>query len=123
MDIVIGVLGILADTATSGAAWDDRVCHRLERYFRWARVRIQGAGGSRDFRQEFAELASLAEGLGDNPLPASIEVRVSQGAERDGRVDAFVKKVVQLPGVVDVRTTAIGWPGSGRPSIRFGPRG
>ena len=55
------------------------------------------------FRQEFAELASLAEGLGDNPFPASIEVRVSQGAERDGRVDAFVKKVVQLPGVVDVR--------------------
>ncbi|HZM93876.1 MAG TPA: permease-like cell division protein FtsX [Vicinamibacterales bacterium] len=55
------------------------------------------------FRQEFADLASLAEGLGDNPFPASIEVRVSQGAERDGRVDAFVKKVVQLPGVVDVR--------------------
>ena len=55
------------------------------------------------FRQEFADLASLAEGLGDNPFPASIEVRVSQGAERDGRVDAFVKKVVQLPGGVDVR--------------------
>ena len=28
---------------------------------------------------------------------------MSQGAERDGRVDAFVKQVVQLPGVVDVR--------------------
>jgi cell division transport system permease protein len=55
------------------------------------------------FRQEFADLASLAEGLEDNPFPASIEVRVSQGAERDGRIDALVKKVVQLPGVVDVR--------------------
>jgi cell division transport system permease protein len=55
------------------------------------------------FRQEFSELASLAAGLEDNPFPASIEVRVSEGAERDGRVDALVKKVVQLPGVADVR--------------------
>jgi cell division transport system permease protein len=55
------------------------------------------------FRQEFAELASLAQGLEDNPFPASIEVRVSSGSERDGRVDALVKKIVQLPGVVDVR--------------------
>jgi cell division transport system permease protein len=55
------------------------------------------------FRQEFSELASLAEGLDDNPFPASIEVRVTEGAERDGRVDTLVKKVVQLPGVVDVR--------------------
>ena len=55
------------------------------------------------FRKEFADLANLAEGLGDNPFPASIEVRVSPGAERDGRVDALVKKVVQLPGAVDVK--------------------
>jgi cell division transport system permease protein len=55
------------------------------------------------FRKEFADLANLAEGLGDNPFPASIEVRVSPGAEREGRVDALVKKVVQLPGVVDVK--------------------
>jgi cell division transport system permease protein len=55
------------------------------------------------FRQEFTELASLAEGFEDNPFPASIEVRIGQGAERDGRVDALVKHVVQLPGVVDVR--------------------
>jgi len=55
------------------------------------------------FRQEYAELASLADGFEDNPFPASIEVRVGQGAERDGRVDAFVRQVVQLPGVADVR--------------------
>lgn len=55
------------------------------------------------FRQEFAELAGLAESLEDNPFPSSIEVRVSPGAGRDGLVDALVKKVVQLPGVVDVR--------------------
>jgi cell division transport system permease protein len=55
------------------------------------------------FREEFAELASLADGFEDNPFPASIEVRVADGAERDGRVDAVVKHVVQLPGVVDIR--------------------
>jgi cell division transport system permease protein len=55
------------------------------------------------FRQEFAELAGLAEGFDDNPFPASIEVRVAEGAEGDGRVDALVRQVVQLPGVVDVR--------------------
>jgi cell division transport system permease protein len=55
------------------------------------------------FRQEFSELASLAEGFEDNPFPASIEVRVDQGAGRDGRADALVKQVVALPGVVDVR--------------------
>jgi cell division transport system permease protein len=55
------------------------------------------------FRQEFAELASVAEGIEDNPFPASIEVRVGPGAERDGRVDTLVKQVVQMPGVVDVR--------------------
>ena len=55
------------------------------------------------FRKEFADLANLAEGLGDNPFPASIEVRVSPGTERDGQVDGLVKKVVQLPGVVDVK--------------------
>jgi cell division transport system permease protein len=55
------------------------------------------------FREEFAELASLTEGFEDNPFPASIEVHVAEGAERDGRLDALVKQVVQFPGVVDVR--------------------
>ena len=55
------------------------------------------------FREEFAELASLADGFEDNPFPASVEVRVVEGAERDGRLDALLKHVVQLPGVVDVR--------------------
>ena len=55
------------------------------------------------FRQEFAQLASLAEGFEDNPFPASIEVQVGQGADRDARVDEFVKQLVHLPGVVDVR--------------------
>jgi len=55
------------------------------------------------FRQEFAELAALAASFEDNPFPASIEVRVGQGAEREAGVDALVREVVRLPGVVDVR--------------------
>lgn len=55
------------------------------------------------FRREFTELASLTEGLDDNPFPASVEVRVSAGAEADGRADALVRQVAEMPGVADVR--------------------
>lgn len=55
------------------------------------------------FRREFAELAALAENFDDNPFPASIEVRIGPGAERDGRVDGLVRQIVAMPGVVDVR--------------------
>jgi len=55
------------------------------------------------FRSEFAELASTAAGVGDNPFPASIEVRMQSSAETDGRADALLKKVATLPGVADVR--------------------
>ena len=55
------------------------------------------------FRTEFAELASTAAGIGDNPFPASIEVRMQSTAEKDGRADALLKKVATLPGVADIR--------------------
>ena len=55
------------------------------------------------FRTEFAELASTAAGIGDNPFPASIEVRMQSTAESDGRADALLRKVATLPGVADVR--------------------
>ncbi len=55
------------------------------------------------FRREFAELASLAETMSDNPFPASLEVRVRPDAERDGRAASLVQRVAVLPGVADVR--------------------
>jgi len=55
------------------------------------------------FRSEFAELAALAEDLDDNPFPASIEVRIATGADRDGSADALVRDIASLPGVIDVR--------------------
>ncbi len=55
------------------------------------------------FRREFADLASTAAAVGDNPFPASLEVRVQRTAEADGRADALLRRVATLPGVADVR--------------------
>jgi cell division transport system permease protein len=55
------------------------------------------------FRREFAELSALTNSFDDNPFPASIEVRLRSGVERDGRTDSFLKGVAALPGVADTR--------------------
>jgi cell division transport system permease protein len=55
------------------------------------------------FRTEFSDLATLATGLDGNPFPASLEVRLARAADRDGRADALLRRVVTLPGVSDVR--------------------
>jgi cell division transport system permease protein len=55
------------------------------------------------FRRQFSSLAAIADGLGDNPFPASIEVRVRADAERDGRATTLVAQLGAMPGVVDVR--------------------
>jgi cell division transport system permease protein len=72
-----------------------------------------GAAGGREyvskaealarFRREFADLAAFTESFENNPFPASLEVRVRPEAERDGRADALVRELAQLPGVADVR--------------------
>jgi cell division transport system permease protein len=54
------------------------------------------------FRREFAELAELTSGFEDNPFPASIEVRVREGADHD-IAEALVKRLVSTPGVADAR--------------------
>jgi cell division transport system permease protein len=55
------------------------------------------------FRREFADLASLTSDFEQNPFPASLEVRVRDDAERDGRADALVRRIASMPGVADVR--------------------
>ena len=55
------------------------------------------------FRRQFTDLAPLADGLDDNPFPASLEVRVRPEAERDGRADRLVRQVASMGGVADVR--------------------
>lgn len=53
------------------------------------------------FKKTFADLSASVDGVGDNPLPASYEVRL-QGGSQAG-VDLLLAEVRQLPGVADVR--------------------
>src|SRR6185436_11083333 len=55
------------------------------------------------FKQTFGELAAAVDGLGDNPLPASIEVRLRPGPGASVAVDALGARLRQMPGVADVR--------------------
>ena len=55
------------------------------------------------FKQTFGELAAAIDGAGDNPLPASIEVRLQPGPGASGAVDTLGGALRQMPGVADVR--------------------
>jgi cell division transport system permease protein len=55
------------------------------------------------FKQTFGELAAAVDGLGDNPLPASIEVRLRPGPGASVAVDALGARLREMPGVADVR--------------------
>ena len=55
------------------------------------------------FKQTFGDLASTIDGLGDNPLPASIEVRLRPDAGASASVDALSARLRGMPGVADVR--------------------
>ena len=55
------------------------------------------------FKQTFGDLSGAIDTLGENPLPASVEVRLKPGAEAAAGVDALAARVRQLPGVADVR--------------------
>lgn len=65
------------------------------------RTYVSKADALERFKRTFADLASGMEGLGDNPLPASYDLRVRAGS--DAALDAMVARVRQLPGVADVR--------------------
>lgn len=54
------------------------------------------------FKQTFGELSGPIDGLGDNPLPASYEVRLRTGPG-EGGVDRLATLLRQMPGVADVR--------------------
>jgi len=55
------------------------------------------------FRRTFTDLASSIDTLGDNPLPASFEVRLRTDAGASAAVDALSANLRQLPGVADVQ--------------------
>ena len=55
------------------------------------------------FKQTFGELAATADTLGDNPMPASYDVRLKSGAAAQSGVDALGAALRTIPGVADVR--------------------
>jgi cell division transport system permease protein len=54
------------------------------------------------FKQTFGDLAAVADGAGENPLPASYEVRMKPGSAKSA-VERLAASVQKLPGVADVR--------------------
>jgi cell division transport system permease protein len=55
------------------------------------------------FKQTFGELAGALDATGDNPLPASVEVRVRPAVAATAAVDDLGARLRQMAGVVDVR--------------------
>jgi cell division transport system permease protein len=55
------------------------------------------------FKRTFTDLAATVDTLGDNPLPASYEVRLRPGAGVAASVDRLGSRLRETPGVADVR--------------------
>jgi cell division transport system permease protein len=55
------------------------------------------------FKRTFAELSTTADTVGDNPLPASYEVRLHATAQAQTAVDELAAKLRAVAGVTDVR--------------------
>ena len=55
------------------------------------------------FRRTFADLAATVGDLGDNPLPASYELRLNGGPGTRSAMDDLGTALRQMPGVADVR--------------------
>jgi cell division transport system permease protein len=64
---------------------------------------VSKAAALQRFRDEFAELAAVAESFEDNPFPASVEVRIDPSADGGDRAAQLVTRLAMLPGVADVR--------------------
>lgn len=54
------------------------------------------------FRQTFTDLRSAVDGVGDNPLPASYEVRLRPGPDARAEVDRLGATLRPMAGVADV---------------------
>jgi cell division transport system permease protein len=55
------------------------------------------------FRRDFPELATVAAGLPENPLPASFEARLGAGARHGDAAERLAARLGGMPGVADVR--------------------
>lgn len=66
-------------------------------------VYVSKAAALARFKQTFGDLSGAIDGLGDNPLPASYDVRLRPGSAEGVRVDTLAARLRQTPGVADVR--------------------
>jgi cell division transport system permease protein len=57
----------------------------------------------RRFKQTFGDLSAAVDAAGENPLPASFDVRLKPVRESRDAVDGLASKLRQMPGVADVR--------------------
>lgn len=57
----------------------------------------------RRFRQLFPDLALAADGVPDNPFPASLELRIRPEAVTSEAVSALIRELERQPGVADVQ--------------------
>lgn len=65
---------------------------------------VSKAEAARRFNEDFPDLAVAAKGLGRNPFPASLEVRLASRAQTSGdAVDSLAATLAGSPGVADVR--------------------
>jgi cell division transport system permease protein len=55
------------------------------------------------FRRTFTDLAGAVDGIGENPLPASFEVRLRPESAATNAVETLASKVRESAGVADVR--------------------
>lgn len=55
------------------------------------------------FKRDFSDLASIAAALGDNPFPASYDVRLNADRAASAQIDTLAERIAELPGVTDVR--------------------
>lgn len=55
------------------------------------------------FRSDFPELSDVTSGLGENPFPSAIEVRLKSDTAGDAEADALSRDVAGKAGVSDVR--------------------
>lgn len=55
------------------------------------------------FRADFPELHDVTEGIGENPFPSALEVRLRSGSAGDAGADALSRDLAGRAGVADVR--------------------
>lgn len=64
---------------------------------------VSKADAAQRFRDEFPDLAVAAQGLGRNPFPASVEVRLARHGTSGEAVETLASTLASAPGVVDVQ--------------------